>query len=45
MMVDTAEVYIFILVNVTLTLIEGHMLARKPKLLHQLFHIVMKGLG
>ena len=35
-MVDTVELFIFILVYVTLTLIEGHEDARKWKLLCQL---------
>ena len=38
LMIDTVVLYIFILVYLTLTVIQGHRFSRKQKLLCQLFH-------
>ena len=45
MMIDTAEVHSFVLVHLTLTLIQGHGFERKEHLVCQLSSEVKNGFG
>ena len=44
-MIDTIELYIFILIYLTLALIQGHGSVRKEKLLYQLYHTIFNQFG
>ena len=44
-MKDNAELYILIIAYMTLTSIQGYRDERKQNICHQLFHIVVDGIG